>query len=597
MHFGAKSRIAIFLLVILLFSFFVYAKGISNLDYIEQEGPKEIEDIEVVVEEISPIDLWIEKIYFEDELIAKEELDLIVEIGSNYLEEVEVEVKIEIKEIREGENDFEKDKFMFEYKKEIKFAKKEKLIFGPIIFDKPGEYDIIATIESSVKEKDKKNNEISGLFFFPFLSCEDGTYHDECNKDLLFCDNGELVANCGKCGCEEGLVCVSDECVEREYDEGMLGTKTFFYVGRKLVAQEKDDEFSYYHHDNLGSVRKITDENGSVVSSFEYFPFGEKYSQEGESDFEYTGQKFDSTGLNYYGARYYDSSLGRFITSDPGHDGVNWYAYVGNNPVTRVDPNGLEDYDVKLKYKALGFSSPREEGISYTYSEGIGIKYDSVKGEYLDNANDAGWKSSYIQTLPDGFFTGVGACIGIGLGTFKSHIDTLEREIMENANNEFNVGSSSSGGNIIATGLSPEAKSKIDLWYAVSGVPLMEDWQKVYMHYTLFVIVRVPDFINGLEDFPVPDPVTWVTGILFPHRIHGFSMVHCDLNGAELIRETRQLTADKLAGNNPDPFAWSGVVLPGGRMDRELNPHAYSWPDLEDQRSERTVSAELMYLN
>jgi len=41
------------------------------------------------------------------------------------------------------------------------------------------------------------------------------------------------------------------------------------------------------------------------------------------------------------GARYYASAVGRFVTVDPVREGGNWYGYVGNNPVHRVDPRGL----------------------------------------------------------------------------------------------------------------------------------------------------------------------------------------------------------------------------------------------------------------
>jgi RHS repeat-associated protein len=58
--------------------------------------------------------------------------------------------------------------------------------------------------------------------------------------------------------------------------------------------------------------------------------------------YEYTGKKRDSsTGLYYFGARYYDPEIGRFITEDPAKHGTNWYVYCENNPLKYVDPNGL----------------------------------------------------------------------------------------------------------------------------------------------------------------------------------------------------------------------------------------------------------------
>jgi RHS repeat-associated protein len=46
-------------------------------------------------------------------------------------------------------------------------------------------------------------------------------------------------------------------------------------------------------------------------------------------------------GLYYFNARWYDPELGRFITEDPIKDGLNWYSYVSNRPLTHIDPTGL----------------------------------------------------------------------------------------------------------------------------------------------------------------------------------------------------------------------------------------------------------------
>lgn len=60
--------------------------------------------------------------------------------------------------------------------------------------------------------------------------------------------------------------------------------------------------------------------------------------------YRYTGRRFDSeTGLYYYRARYYSPVLGRFLQVDPvGYgDDLNLHAYVGNDPLNRVDPTGM----------------------------------------------------------------------------------------------------------------------------------------------------------------------------------------------------------------------------------------------------------------
>ena len=98
----------------------------------------------------------------------------------------------------------------------------------------------------------------------------------------------------------------------------------------------------------LGSIRAVTDSTGQVVASFDYEPFGLLIEQAGPASAgaaRYTGKPLDAAlGLYYFGARYYDPGLGRFITADPAKDGLNWYVYCSNDPLGRIDPSGLVDY-------------------------------------------------------------------------------------------------------------------------------------------------------------------------------------------------------------------------------------------------------------
>jgi RHS repeat-associated protein len=58
------------------------------------------------------------------------------------------------------------------------------------------------------------------------------------------------------------------------------------------------------------------------------------------------GYMTDPSGLLQLGARFYWPEVGRFIQQDPLGDGVNWYAYVGGNPVRFIDPTGLADITI-----------------------------------------------------------------------------------------------------------------------------------------------------------------------------------------------------------------------------------------------------------
>lgn len=55
------------------------------------------------------------------------------------------------------------------------------------------------------------------------------------------------------------------------------------------------------------------------------------------------GYQEDASGYKLLGHRYYDSSTGRFLTRDPAKDGRNWYSYCRNNPLAKIDPDGLSD--------------------------------------------------------------------------------------------------------------------------------------------------------------------------------------------------------------------------------------------------------------
>jgi len=95
--------------------------------------------------------------------------------------------------------------------------------------------------------------------------------------------------------------------------------------------------------DALGSVAKTTNSAGTVLTTRRYDAFG-NLELGATSGYAFTGREWDSeVGLYYYRARYYDPKIGRFLSEDPiGFDGgINFYAYVGNDPTDLTDPLGL----------------------------------------------------------------------------------------------------------------------------------------------------------------------------------------------------------------------------------------------------------------
>ena len=116
-------------------------------------------------------------------------------------------------------------------------------------------------------------------------------------------------------------------------------------IDEPLAVQQSTTKY-YYHADGLGSIVALSNSSGTIAQRYRYDAFG-RMTQSGSitQPFTYTAREYDTeTGLYYYRARYYDPKAGRFITKDPisfnGGD-VNLYAYVGNNPVNLIDPEGL----------------------------------------------------------------------------------------------------------------------------------------------------------------------------------------------------------------------------------------------------------------
>ena len=141
--------------------------------------------------------------------------------------------------------------------------------------------------------------------------------------------------------------CGNRICEERDATASTT-TKRFFAEGEQRIGG--DDAGSYYYsRDHLGSIREVTDSNGSLVSQLDYDAWGNETVVSGNMsvDFGFTGHYFHQpSGLNLTRTRAYNPTLGRWINRDPLEnaelsEGPNLYAYVGNNPIFFVDPLGL----------------------------------------------------------------------------------------------------------------------------------------------------------------------------------------------------------------------------------------------------------------
>ena len=142
----------------------------------------------------------------------------------------------------------------------------------------------------------------------------------------------------------------------------------------------------YIHNDHLGTPQVVTNEDQNVVWQADYQPFGEvdvtvnTLDQEARFPGQYTD---DATGLHYNYFRDYDPSIGRYVTSDPIGlgGGLNTFGYVYQNPLSYIDPNGL---DVTIIINRTGSTSV---SVSGTIDVSSDVVSDTFSGHSLEELN------------------------------------------------------------------------------------------------------------------------------------------------------------------------------------------------------------------
>jgi RHS repeat-associated protein len=147
-----------------------------------------------------------------------------------------------------------------------------------------------------------------------------------------------------------------------------------FYSGVSQSSTGEYEEIIYYHSDALGSPIAATNANGDLLWREELAPYGSRLlHQSRESDCGsgscvplvtlwdekqwFTGKLEEtSNGIQYFGARWYEPELGRFLSVDPvtfREDNIftfNRYAYANNNPYKFTDPDGREVVQVGFSF-------------------------------------------------------------------------------------------------------------------------------------------------------------------------------------------------------------------------------------------------------
>ena len=217
---------------------------------------------------------------------------------------------------------------------------------------------------------------------------------------------------------------------------GSTVTKYYFFAGQR-IAMNKGGTLTYLHSDHLGSTVLTT--QGSTTVSQQYCAYGRKRTGSScpggnslPTGHTFTGQKLDGTGLQYYNARYYDPTIGAFISPDtivPDAGNLfdyNRYMYVRGRVLNMNDPSGNYSNDEITQHFGCDSWSCVEgqfnEGGSLEGAWGwLNVLQDAQDGDTVTStmlASIEGHPGSINSALTGSFLRGDNGRIGIHLETF-----------------------------------------------------------------------------------------------------------------------------------------------------------------------------------
>ena len=182
---------------------------------------------------------------------------------------------------------------------------------------------------------------------------------------------------------------------------------------------------TYRMTDQLGSLVGTLSSTGTVLSSQDVAPFGEIFTGATADPFIFTGKERDSeSGNDYFGARYYGSSMGRFLSPDPSElfyadptnpQSLNLYSYGRNNPLINTDPTGLDCVYINNDSGAYEDFNSGDCDNSTTVRANSGYYVDGTVNQIGFNAQ--GQVNGYSASSGDGVFDSFPGSQNAGVAT------------------------------------------------------------------------------------------------------------------------------------------------------------------------------------
>ena len=182
-----------------------------------------------------------------------------------------------------------------------------------------------------------------------------------------------------------------------------------------MVAEYQPQTGNYYYYtsDQIGSTRIVTDDAGNIVYATAHDPYGgvqQTWVNAFNPELKFSGKEQDTeSGLYYFGSRYYDPTLYRFLSPDPVIQPAlgtanpqlwNLYAYCGNNPIRYFDKDG-RSFLIFVASEKLLFVFDKNGNLVGVYPASNNLD-SKARGHYPEGR----WKYLHHthQTFSSGFF-------------------------------------------------------------------------------------------------------------------------------------------------------------------------------------------------
>lgn len=180
-------------------------------------------------------------------------------------------------------------------------------------------------------------------------------------------------------------------------------TNYAYFNGQRVARRDSSGNVFYYLTNFTHSSSMVTDSAGTIKADSDYYPWGGELQivNSDPNHYKFTGKERDSESqLDYFGARFYSSALGRFLEADPivitgarqsDPQTLNLFKYGRNNPLKFLDPAGMADIDANLMRNVLNFTALNQPEVDKQAAKWVADYNAGKPAIYSGTPYSTGW--------------------------------------------------------------------------------------------------------------------------------------------------------------------------------------------------------------